>query len=291
MASFQELKENTDLIDRYFPINIFRNQSHWYGVLGIHWHENIEIIYMLQGEADFNIGGQTVSARPGDILFVNSGLLHTGYNKQEGTLVEYYAIVFNKALLASHTPDPHHIKYITPFLEDEIHFPLKVEKGQENYPLLQEVLLKAIDEFSGKAPGYEIMIKAYFQHLTVSIFRYFCLLDPAKKLPEIYDKNIENIKKLITHVEKHYDNKISIEEAAGFVNLSSFYFCKTFKKITGRTFVEFLNLYRVNKAEELLRSTQLPITDIAEKVGFCNINYFDRIFKQAKQYPPSACRK
>ncbi len=60
--------------------------------------------------------------------------------------------------------------------------------------------------------------------------------------------------------------------------------------MTGLTFVKFLNLYRINAAEELLSKTSLSITEISEKTGFCNINYFCRIFKQFKGYAPSKYR-
>lgn len=287
------LRENTNLVDKYFPFNIFNNSMDTFtdnSILGIHWHEHFEIIYLTDGHAVFNIGNQSVTAIPGDIIFVNSGQLHSGYSV-DNTYIRYYAIVFGKSMLASQTPDPYHTKYIMPFLENRILFPLKIEKNDLTYNNFKPIVESIINEFNCKDQGYEILIKMYLYSIVVSVIRNYLPLKQYQNKDCMNYKNIDNFIKLNDYIKQHFNEKITVEEAARTVNLSTHHFCRLFKKVTGRTFTEFLNLYRVNEAESLLRNTSLSITDIAEKVGFCNINYFDRIFKQFKRYSPSQCRK
>jgi len=82
-----------------------------------------------------------------------------------------------------------------------------------------------------------------------------------------------------------------VEEAAAIVSLSPYHLCKSFKKATGRTLVEFLQLIRMNRAEKLLKQTNLPVTEIAHRVGYGSINSFDKVFKKIKHYSPSSARK
>jgi AraC family transcriptional regulator, transcriptional activator of pobA len=290
MVYSEELKENTYLMDINFPFNIFHNCAESHNVLKLHWHENIEIIYMLKGHAIFNIGNKSIDTLPGDMLFVNSGLLHSGYSI-DNTYVEFYALVLNKSLLMNQSPDTHYMKYIAPFINGKLLFPDKVDSSLPHYKSIKNSIDAVLQEFSTKLPGFELSIKAHLHLLLISVFRNHSFNIADERDRESYVRDIARFKELFTYVEKHFSEKISLDTAARLVNLSPHHFCKTFKKITGRTFVDFLNLYRVNAAEELLRKTTFPITEISERVGFCNINYFDKIFKQYKRYSPSKCRK
>lgn len=289
MLHEQELKENTRLMDKYFPFNIFHNNSDHHNILSLHWHDNLEIIYMTQGHAIFYIGNQPFPAIPEDILFVNSKQLHAGYSV-DNTHVDYYAIVFHKSLLSSNVPDPL-LEYISPLMEGQLLLPNKVDSKSELYKIIQTYILKIIEEFNHKKPGYELVIKSFLYLIIISILRDTTHASDNRNTQNNYERQMERFNKLMAYIEEHFPEKISVKQAASIINLSPHHFCKTFKKVTGRTFVEFLNLYRINKAEELLRNTSLTITEIAERVGFCNINYFSRTFKEYKRYSPSQCRK
>jgi len=104
-------------------------------------------------------------------------------------------------------------------------------------------------------------------------------------------RQAEMLKPIFTYIETDFSNKITLDQAAKLVNLSTHHFCKSFKRATGRTFIEYLHIVRINEAERLLKKTELSITRIAEQVGFCNINYFDKVFKKVKKYQPSNARK
>lgn len=290
MPEQPELKENTPLADKYFPFNIFHNTPDSWNILSTHWHDNIEILYMLEGSAVFYIGSESYSASPGDLLFVNKGLLHSGYSVGN-TRVGYYAIVFHPSLLSSQSPDPAHTRYVTPYALGQAPFPERLEPSGPGYAEVRQLLDSIVREFNEKNPAYEIAIKAYLHLLVTLLLRLFpgTGRHTPGRLPS--ERHMDRFRNLISYVEEHYFEKITIQQASGIVNMNSYHFCKTFKKITGRTFIEFLNLHRVNQAEELLRSTNLPVSLVAEKVGFCNINYFDRLFKQYKRYSPSKCRK
>lgn len=286
-ASF---KENTILMDDEFPFNIFKVKSVSDQILHVHWHEHIEIIYMLEGEAVFNIGNESSPSAKGDILFINKGCFHSGYSINNST-VEYYAIVFNAVLLKRWVYDTFSEKFIFPFIDGQILLPAKVLRDTLFYKSLQGILTNLVLEFEQRETGFEIYIKAYLSMLFTSIFRYAGPQIQEVEKRRTHNINVERFRKLFLYLEENFYKRILVKEAADIVNMSTYHFCKTFKKVTGKTFIEFLNLFRVNEAEKLLGNTNMSVTEVAEQVGFCNTNYFDKVFKQVKGYPPSQCRK
>ena len=78
----------------------------------------------------------------------------------------------------------------------------------------------------------------------------------------------------------HYMQDISLEEAAEAMGMSSFYFSRFFRTAYNRTFLEYLTAYRIERAEELLRQTDIPVREIAPRVGYTDANYFTKVFKR-----------
>ncbi len=103
--------------------------------------------------------------------------------------------------------------------------------------------------------------------------------------------NLERLGKVFNHIEANYTEKIKMDDLYLMAGLSSYYFCRLFKKVTGRTTNEYINIYRLNKAEYLLKSTCMNITEVALSTGFNDINYFSRLFKKYKKIAPSSVRK
>jgi len=99
------------------------------------------------------------------------------------------------------------------------------------------------------------------------------LLGDGHKNGALANGYAERIKTAIDDVERHLGETISIGQAAELAGWSPYYFCKKFKQVTGRTFVEYVNMQRMNEAEKLLRSSTLTLELIAEKVGLGNAAY------------------
>ncbi len=285
-----ELMEHTSLIDRYFPINVFNNRPTGRNAMHLHWHDNIEIIAMQQGRAVFALQGRSHDAASGDILIVNSGLLHSGVALGDEPVV-FQAVVFHRALLGSASPDPSHARYVLPFLENRRLFPEKIAPGDGGYGELRAALDLLLQEFQGKREGYELAVKAALQLMVLAVCRNFPGGEAGGADIVRLSCNIEQFKALLEHIDCNHAERLTVASAARMVALSPTQFCKTFKKLTGRTLVDFINLTRVEKAAGLLEQTDLPVTEIAARTGFCNINYFDKVFKLARSCTPAQYRK
>ncbi len=74
------------------------------------------------------------------------------------------------------------------------------------------------------------------------------------------------------------------------MGMSPFYFSRQVKAATGKTFLEFLTDYRIQRAKQRLESTELPISEVGRAVGYPDSNYFGKVFKRAVGCTPSAYR-
>ena len=95
----------------------------------------------------------------------------------------------------------------------------------------------------------------------------------------------------LSYVRNHYAEKITGEQIAEELEISYGYFSHLFKKQVGISFVKYLNKYRMDKAEELLKNTNLKVYEIAEKVGIPEYIYFAQVFRNVKGVSPTDIRK
>ncbi len=98
------------------------------------------------------------------------------------------------------------------------------------------------------------------------------------------------LQKARDYIEAHKADPITLEEIARALNISTFYFCKRFKKATGLNFTEYLARVRVEKAKNLLLNPHLRVSEIAFEVGFQSLTHFNRVFHRIAGCSPSAYR-
>lgn len=99
------------------------------------------------------------------------------------------------------------------------------------------------------------------------------------------------LKDVYKYIENNYTRKLCLDEIAKRGRLSKYHFCRVFKTLTGKTFLEYVNNIRIEKAKELLRKSLFSITDICFKVGFADISNFNRTFKKIAGMAPTKYRK
>ena len=125
--------------------------------------------------------------------------------------------------------------------------------------------------------------------MMTALLRYYCgSKDESDRM--IYH-NVLRLRPVIEYIEEHYREKIYIEKLSDMITVSPDYFTKMFRDTIGKTPVEYINGFRVNEAMRCLTETEKSMAEIAEEIGFCNPNYFHKIFKQYMDVSPLAYRK
>lgn len=93
------------------------------------------------------------------------------------------------------------------------------------------------------------------------------------------------------YVEEHISDNITIETITDIIHITPNYFSSIFKRVTGESFIYYVNKQKIQKSEALLKETNMPVSEIAEKCGFSDVKYFSRVFKKYTDMTPSEYRK
>ncbi|GMK40984.1 AraC family transcriptional regulator [Paenibacillus sp. CCS19] len=285
----RELLENTELADPALPINVFHTTFRHVDFLRLHWHEHFELIHIEQGEAAYQISGRTVIARPGDMLFINSGELHAASLTNADSPATICTIVFNPSMLS--LKEPYISDIVAPYTTGLSLIANEFRRAEAIYPQLFHTFALLADEFNAKRPGFELAVRAYCQLLFTWLSRDYTVTKRSDSEVEMLRVKNDRFKELFTYLEQHDMERVTVEHAAAIVHMSVYHFCRIFKQITGQTFIQFMNLNRINKAERLLLQTSMSITEIAAEVGCRSINSFSKLFRQIKGISPRDVRR
>jgi AraC-like DNA-binding protein len=112
-----------------------------------------------------------------------------------------------------------------------------------------------------------------------------------KGITEREEHNFNKLKRAVSYIRENYDKEITLSDIAGVSGLSTKYFCAFFRNMTEKTPIEYLNMYRVERAARKLLGSDMSVTDIAYSVGFNDLSYFIKTFKTYKKCTPKAYRK
>ena len=164
-----------------------------------------------------------------------------------------------------------------------------------------ERVAKQIAEW-GSDVDRDLLKKAYFSGKVVSRKQQ----ESAVKLLAIYAQHLAMISNQVIiqqenaespvitrakdYICEHQSEKLSLGQVAKAVNMSAFYFCKMFKKITGVNFTDYLSRVRIEKAKNLLLNPNLRVSEIAFEVGFQSLTHFNRVFKKLLGQSPTDYR-
>jgi AraC-like DNA-binding protein/mannose-6-phosphate isomerase-like protein (cupin superfamily) len=253
----------------------------------LHKHDYIEVNYVYNGELQQTVGGRQITLKKGELLLLNQHIEH------EIKACDREDIVINFIIR------PAFFDFIFSYLSSEnivSDFLLSslynnTQNGQFLYFKVSEV--EAIQELIGKII-HEIMYPTTFSESAIKLYMGLFMIELIKNSDRVERKEEASITHYLVveslkYIEEHY-KEASLYELAEQLNQSHYGLSKTIKKATSRTFKELLQERRLDKAKELLQGSDLPIALIVEQVGYDNISYFYRIFKEKYGRTPKEFR-
>lgn len=264
--------------------------------LRMHRHEYLQINYIYRGSMKHVINNNEFEVFKGDIFIIPPYVPHRLIDSRDdtGEIIEFE---FMPEFINSNFQSIDHVKsffdfaYIEPFLvcENQVNPRLNL-CGKEQIEA-EAILNEALKEYTGKKPGYGLIIKSLLLKLLVIVGREFSASLDETGHDRIYSRHREAILMAVQYINDNYQNQITIDEVSRISLLSQSYFSYLFKSITSKTFVEYLNGIRISRAMELLRNTNERVIDICCEVGFNNVNHFNKLFRQIVGVSPLAFRK
>ena len=236
----------------------------------IHWHPELEILYMLQGQAEVRIGKYILPFHAGDIALVHPNEFHA--IRPLAANCRHIAFVFSPDLIT--LPDSHFFQsdLVRPLRAGLLRFPQHITPQDPLYPEIAEELDRICQcEHTDGICKYTI-----FRSI-VSVFALLSAHPAVSSVEE--DPHNETVKLCIRYMESNFHKRITLSEIAEAAHLHPNYLCKLFRTYTGQTVFEYLNRIRIEKAAAMLRSKENTVSQTASECGFESLSFFTRKFK------------
>ena len=247
---------------------------------------SMEIVEVMRGEAQFQVGTESLSVSEGSFVYVPPGLVFSAVSV--GGAAAIRGMVFDSSIIEENMEN----------FDTEVFYMFDLqsrnklncfEKGHEVYTTLSRYMQESYDEYAAKDVCYKLPIRAAIYHMMTSLLRFYCgSKDESDRM--IYH-NVLRLRPVIEYISEHYCEKIYVEKLSDMINVSPDYFTKMFKDSIGKTPIEYINGLRINESMRRLAKTEETMAEIADAIGFCNQNYFHKIFKQYMDMSTLSYRK
>lgn len=249
-----------------------------------HWHPEYEIQYYLSGTRRFFIDGTNYNLKPGSLVLVNSNQVHRSFSDNS---------VYHDRILLLFERDQFE-NYFASFTIDLASFfannagVIEIPKADQKY--LSDLFEKLAWELTNKYPMYQALTATKLVELVSYLVR-------LKQCGSILDSNSsesqtnELVNQIKWYIRSNYQCVGSLEDVSSHFYLEKSYFSRIFKKSSGYTIGEFINIQKIQEAQRLLEDTNKSISEVSDLVGYGNVTYFNRVFKKYVESSPLQYRK
>lgn len=269
----------------YLVLNVINDQSYPRnpGFQVMHWHEDLQFIYILDGEIEIRTLDTSVQINKGSGIFINKNVIHLVNKKTP--FCHYYSFIFPDYFLKFYFGSP-----ATAFVErivgkDELPVCCFLKEMDWCKPILSALSCLA-DLENRKTEFYAYEVLCLLSTLWLEVCRNIQL--PSKNADTVMGIRMQ---KFLQYISDHYGEDISLDKLAKSANVSKSECLRCFKASIQTTPYKYLTEYRLCKAAELLKNSDEPIGTISDSVGFRQISHFGKCFKEKTGFSPREYRK
>ena len=253
-----------------------------------HGHDFLEFSFITRGQMTHQIDGQHEILSAGDYFLVDYGTEHAysqvGQETLEVVNLLFYPEFLERTLSGSRRFEDVVNSYLLRFRYETLRSSATGKAFHDSDGRIRSIVESLITEYDSKAPGYI----AYSRCLLVEL-----LILTMRKIGSDDDRQIlsEPVKKIMGHIRAHYAEDIHLGELAQQYHYALSSLSKKFSEEVGMSFSRYLQRIRVEQSCRLLESTDLRISEIAPKVGYDNVKFFNQIFKNTLGISPRQFRQ
>ncbi len=263
----------------YLVLDVVNEQSYPRnpGFQVMHWHEDIQFIYVLEGEIEIKTLTKLVSVDAGSGVFINKNVVHL---VRKNSACHYNSFIFPDYFLKFYFGSP--AKDFVESIIGKEQIPICCfSRKTENHRTILNALkrLSEIEKNKTNFYVYEVLVSLTTLWLEVRENIQF----PSEKQDTVVYTRMQ---KFLQYIEQHFGEDVSLEVLAASANVSKSECLRCFKSTMQSTPYKYLIEYRLSKAAELLKNTDESISNIAECVGFHQISHFGKCFKEKTGLAP-----
>ncbi len=270
-----------------FPIasyedDVFRSAVPW------HWQEEWEWILVTRGSLEICLENTRLPLRQGESIFLNSGVLHSVQPSPGGPSV-LHSVVFHPRLIGGSLDSVFWQKLVQPFQQPTA--PRFILLGpasgwqQESIHCLQE----AWDVLAAEDEDFENRVRYQLSRGLGLLRRHF----PVKAQQPFTQEQTaaQRVKTMLRFLQEHFSEEVTLEQIAASASVSESSCLRCFRQVLGTTPIQYLRHFRIEKAAELLLTTNQTAGEVGMACGFSDISYFTRIFRELKGCTPGDFRR
>lgn len=254
-----------------------------------HWHHNVEILKVVKGSYTVELNLEEYVLKAGDICFINSGELHQIEGKERDTI--HNVLIFNPHILEFVYEDEVQEGFIEPFLAHVSSLPRIVGAEDELYGRISGLFDQAVGLALEEKSGWYFKVKLLLMEMLYEAGRSGRMVSLSSIQSASEKERIDRYKRIISYMEEHFAEKVSLEQLAGEAQCNPQYLCHFFKEIAGVSPIQYLINYRIEQAREMLADTTKTVLEVSLDCGFENVSYFIRQFKKATGGTPREFRR
>ena len=275
------LKEKITYRDE-LPINVITANILEYP---IHFHDDMEVVYVLDGTITLRNGYYTYNLKQGDVYILNDREMHSFESTGEDNMV--MMLQLDLTYFSRYYDNLRNSFFVTEMEDD----------SDESLDILRGILARIMMEVLQKGYGYEHKVIESTHNLIaclMSDFRYFVMED-GKFKNEAKNKGNKilagRLNRITDYMYDNYNRKLTLNEIAEREHLSIYYLSHIIKEAAGLSFQDLLSYIRVEESEKLLLGTNKKIGTIAEETGFSAVRYYIKHFEHWFGMHPAEYRK
>ncbi len=254
-----------------------------------HWHEEIELEYIVSGQVYVTCEEENILASQGDLVFINQNVRHFITPVQtDGCLL--YSIVVHPTFIFGFGQLELEKKYIAPVLHDSALKHIHITKDSPDYENYLSEIREILSLNDLKEDGYELLTKSVLLRIWYQLYKMSTAL-VSGSVPKTAVQDEQRVKQAILYIQEHFMETVTLEDIAGSIMVSKSECCRCFKRTLNTTPFEYLMKYRIMESTKRMhRKPQESISEIAGSVGFNNTSYYNKIFRKYMDCTPTEYR-
>ena len=274
-----ELKENKPHGTKDNPFSIYHIENAGRSFqIPVHWHDELEIIYVKSGLLTVSISGESYIGKAGEAFVVSPGNLHL-MGSQTGT-VDYFTFLFPLKYISFRTDDMLDDKLLEPLNNGQLMISPRVkDSAKELCEQLINIYMAENDETESKITA-QIKTKIILLQFILEMWKKGFVIENDTSGRNIVEKE------MVSYIQQNFTGKISLKEFGKQFHLSEKYISRYFKEHFHITLSQYITYLRLENAKQLLQDTDLSVTETAMQSGYQNVSYFIRSFKKTYGISP-----
>jgi AraC-like DNA-binding protein/mannose-6-phosphate isomerase-like protein (cupin superfamily) len=252
-------------------------------------HRYFEILYLCAGTGNCHIQDRLLPLNEGDLAIVGSTLYHR-VECQSSTPMTIAALFFEPDLIRCEGGSDS-AEYLTPFLLQDSEFPhiVPAETGIPSQVL--ELMLRMRAELPAVSPRARLAVKTYLKMILMLLVNRYASYAGTVETFQRQQRDLDRLLPLFRYLGENCGAAIQVREASRICGMSESHFMSFFKRVTGLSFMKYLNHYRVERSQLMLVNTDEPMATISQEMGFCDQSYFGTVFRRLVGMTPAAYRR